>query len=191
MQTFCIKCQPPLPPLLPPPPSLLCWTLKWNTPCAWAVTEWTLPAWIRNCPETQVSHWEYVTVEHVEYGSAHDGKISAAEIFQRACQRLHQQGLGCLLEGCEGEAAVGWVGIRCGWRLFSWKKAVYARLQKCFGESVLCNSAWWRKLILGKGGIVKIIRLFPVEMLCRRWIKSKCSGLQNNWTLESSRKVLN
>lgn len=53
MQTFCIKCQPPLPPLLPPPPSLLCWTLKWNSPSAWAVTEWTLPAWIRNCPETQ------------------------------------------------------------------------------------------------------------------------------------------
>ncbi|KAI3373895.1 hypothetical protein L3Q82_022464, partial [Scortum barcoo] len=50
---------------------------------------------------------EYVTVERVEYGSDSGGKNFTAEVLQRARERLHQQGLGCLLEEREGEAAVG------------------------------------------------------------------------------------
>lgn len=53
-----------------------------------------------------LSHWEYLT-RPVEYGSDPGRQSAAAAVLQRAREGLHQQGLGCLLEGREGEAALG------------------------------------------------------------------------------------
>lgn len=104
MQTFCIKCQPPA---CSSSSSLL--TLL-NSPvkCSLCIRSECRPHGLQTLQKCRfLFQWEYVSREHMGYGSDPSSKNSTAEILQRACERLHQQGLGCLLEGCEGEAAVG------------------------------------------------------------------------------------
>lgn len=140
MQTFCIKCQRPptpphSPPSPPPPPFSLCWTLKSNILSVWAVTQWTL-GFSTLQKSWYFLQWDYVTVDmlHMDYGSDPGGKNFTAEILQWACERLHQQGLGCLLEEREGEAAVGWVRIRNN-QLFG----IRNRFSATFRKLILAN----------------------------------------------------